>query len=132
MVDVTIHWRGGYLTHHELIRPVARYEQLRDFVRLKERITGLWTAGCTTTVIAQTLNQEGLPMPSGRHQHTRKTVRKLIDAWGLLQPKRAQLDAARAQLQPNEYWLLDLGRELGINRACWHAGVGAAGSMPGV
>jgi hypothetical protein len=44
-------------------------------------------------------------------------VRKLIDAWGLSEPKRAQLEAARAQLQPNEYWLLDLGRELGINRA---------------
>jgi hypothetical protein len=56
-------------------------------------------------------------MPRGRHQHTRKTVRKLIDAWGLSEPKRAQLDAARAQLLPNEYWLLDLGRKLDINRA---------------
>lgn len=116
MVGVTIHWRGGYLTHHDLTRPVARYEQLRDFVQLKERITGLWTSGCSTTGIAQTLNKEGFHMPSGR-QHTRKTVRKLIDVWGLSEPKRAQLDAARAQLQPNEYWLLDLGPELGINRA---------------
>jgi DNA invertase Pin-like site-specific DNA recombinase len=117
MVGVAIRWRGGHLTHHELTRPVARYEQLRDFVQLKERITGLWTAGSTTTAIAERLNQEGFHMPRGQHRHTRKTVRKLIDAWGLSQPKRVQLEAARAQLQPNEYWLLDLGRELGINRA---------------
>ena len=116
-VQVAIHWRGGYVTRHELTRPVARYEQLRDFERLKERITGLWRSGCTTTEIAQTLNAEGFHMPRGRHRHTRKTVRKLVDAWGLSQPKRAQLDAARAQLQPDEYWLIDLGRELTINRA---------------
>jgi len=122
LVEMTIHWRGEYLTHHELTRPVARYEQLHDFARLKERITALWKSGCTTTTIAETLNAEGFHMPRGRHQqgehqHTRKTVRKLIDEWGLSQPKRAQLDVLRARLQPHEYWLIDLGRELGVNRA---------------
>ena len=81
---MTVHWRGEYLTHHELTRPVARYEQLHDFARLKERITALWKSGCTSTTIAETLNAEGFHMPRGRHQqgehqHTRKTVRKLID-----------------------------------------------------
>src|SRR5262249_10707861 len=28
-VDVTIHWRGGCLSRHEILRPVRSYEQLR-------------------------------------------------------------------------------------------------------
>jgi hypothetical protein len=30
-VDVTIHWLGGMTSAHELIRPVGRYEQMRDY-----------------------------------------------------------------------------------------------------
>jgi hypothetical protein len=40
-VDVTIHWHGGFLSQHEVLRPVRSYEQLRDFDQLMDRITTL-------------------------------------------------------------------------------------------
>ena len=37
--DVTIIWHGGVTTRHEVARPVASFEQLKDYRRLRERIT---------------------------------------------------------------------------------------------
>jgi hypothetical protein len=28
---VEVHWAGGFVSHHRVIRPVARYEHLRDY-----------------------------------------------------------------------------------------------------
>ncbi len=116
LVDMAIHWQGGHLTRHELTRPVARYDQLHDFARLKERLKELWTSGCSSSEIAQALNAEGLHMPRGKHQHTRKTVRKLIHEWGLAEPARERVGADRVHLRSDEYWLLDLAKSLSINR----------------
>ena len=38
---MTIHWAGGATSRHEVIRPVARYEQLRDYGRLVARVAAL-------------------------------------------------------------------------------------------
>jgi hypothetical protein len=40
-VDVTVHWAGGFTSQQELIRPVARYEQLSDYPALSQRIVAL-------------------------------------------------------------------------------------------
>ena len=40
-VDCTIHWKGGYQSHHEVTRSVCSYTQLRDFDRLKDRVIEL-------------------------------------------------------------------------------------------
>lgn len=45
LVDVTIHWAGGYESHHEIIRPVGTYARLRDFESLMKRVVELRRAG---------------------------------------------------------------------------------------
>src|SRR4029078_10994172 len=35
--EVTIHWAGGYASQHEIVRPVRRYDQLRDLEPLLDR-----------------------------------------------------------------------------------------------
>lgn len=38
-VDAMIHWRGGFTSRHEVVRPVRVYKQLRDHDRILDRIT---------------------------------------------------------------------------------------------
>jgi hypothetical protein len=58
-VNVTIHWRGGLTSTLELVRPVGRYEQLRDYAGLLRRILELRAQGRSTRQIAEHLNQGG-------------------------------------------------------------------------
>lgn len=59
LVDMAIHWAGGFISHHELERPIAPYDQLRDYSRLIDRMFELRDAGLTTGRIAKQLNNEG-------------------------------------------------------------------------
>jgi hypothetical protein len=60
-VDVAIHWAGGFVSRHELRRPVRRLEQLRDFPALMARVLELHAAGESSDQIAEQLNFEGAP-----------------------------------------------------------------------
>ena len=62
-VAATIHWKGGYESHHEFIRPVKTYAQLRDFEPLMTRIVELRDSGRNAEDIAKTLNREGFRPP---------------------------------------------------------------------
>ena len=44
---------------HEDLRSVAKYEQLREYDRLRARRTELWCLGKSTTAIAKRLHEEG-------------------------------------------------------------------------
>lgn len=44
-VEVSLNWSGGFTSHHELVRPVRRYEQTADYERLKARIEELQKQG---------------------------------------------------------------------------------------
>ena len=46
-VDVTIHWAGGFVSRHEVRRPVRRVEQLRDYPALMARVAELHRTGKT-------------------------------------------------------------------------------------
>jgi DNA invertase Pin-like site-specific DNA recombinase len=59
LVRVTCHWHGGHRTAHQLIRPVARLDQLSTYHDLIARAVELHRNGQNHAVIAQTLNQEG-------------------------------------------------------------------------
>ena len=105
VVDCTIHWKGGYQSQHEVIRPVKKYEQLRDYDRLKDRITELRRQGWETARIAEQLNKEGLR--TARHgYHTRDTVRQFIF--------RFEQDTPRPGLSADEWWIHNLAREISV------------------
>jgi DNA invertase Pin-like site-specific DNA recombinase len=76
-VDVTIHWSGGYISQHELIRPVGSYEQLSGYKELMARAEELRRDGQTSEQIADQLNGEGFHLPRGK-KFNALAVRRLL------------------------------------------------------
>jgi DNA invertase Pin-like site-specific DNA recombinase len=105
IVDCAIHWKGGYQSQHEVIRPVKKYEQLRDYVRLKGRITELRKQGWTIADIAKQLNKEGLRTPRGG-RHNVDSVRQFIF--------RFEQNTRLPDLPADEWWIHNLAREISV------------------
>jgi hypothetical protein len=106
-VQVAIAWAGGALSHHEVIRPVRTYAQLRDVDTLMRRIRGLRTEGATTAQLATTLNTEGFVPPKRYRPFSKELVCQLLERQGLGDERRVP-----ARLGPDEWWLGDLARAL--------------------
>ena len=81
-VDVTVHWSGGFVSQHELIRPVSRYEQLSNYQDLLRRVVELDGVGRASSEIAQQLNEEGFHPPGRRSNFTATMVRRLLSRCG--------------------------------------------------
>jgi hypothetical protein len=111
---VTIHWFGGYVSQHEVVRSVGSYERLQHFDDMRSFVEKLWRTGSSTPAIAAQLNEAGFRTPKRKCLFTRHMVRKLLDKWGLSEPMRPQIAAALALLEPSEWWLVDLARDLQI------------------
>jgi DNA invertase Pin-like site-specific DNA recombinase/DNA-binding transcriptional MerR regulator len=107
--DVTLHWRGGCTSRHRVVRPVQAYTQLRDYEQLLGRIVELRRAGQTAARIAAALNQEGFSPPRRRGGFSKELVRQLLSRRGLAD-ERTYAD----QLNPHEWWLPELAREIGV------------------
>jgi len=106
-VAVTIHWQGGCTTSHQMIRPVRRYEQLRDYDQLMDRVTQWWREGTTAVQIAEKLNEEGFRTPKKRGEYTKALVQKMLSRRGFRRKTLSQ-----EQLGDNEWWLSDLADTL--------------------
>jgi DNA invertase Pin-like site-specific DNA recombinase len=118
-VDVTIRWAGGMESHHEVCRPVQKYEQLSNYRALRSRIVELRRGGATTAEIARRLNQEGFHPPQGPVQFNRYVVNQFLTREGLLGPgttKRINLE----DLQRHEWRLSDLAEELRMSPNTLH------------
>ena len=106
--EATIHWKGGYESHHEFIRPVQRYAQLRDFEALIARLVELREAGQSAERIAATLNREGFRTPRKPSSFNKGIVHALLRRRGLIGDERDHHEL----LGRDEWWLTDLAREL--------------------
>jgi hypothetical protein len=107
--DVTIVWQGGFATRHQVARPVAMYEQLKDIRYLTERITQLHREGHHLAQIAERLNAEGFVPPRRRGGFTASGVGELMRDLGLVG------ELFRDDLVgKDEWWIPDLSRELGV------------------
>jgi hypothetical protein len=112
VVDVTVHWVGGYTSQHEIPRSVARYADLRDHDRLIARLKELRDAGHTAAEIARRLNAEGFHSPQRGHAFNAGIVRSMLSRQGLT--RRPHRDAAidAGFHKPNEWWLEELALEV--------------------
>lgn len=110
---VSIHWVGGGISRHELVRPVSTYERLGDLPRLRERIRDLLAAGRQSGQIAAQLNADGFRSPKGDQRFTADRIRQLVCRLGL-RPRRSSLPADAPRLQRHEAWMTDLAEELAI------------------
>jgi DNA invertase Pin-like site-specific DNA recombinase len=107
--EVTIVWHGGVTTRHQVARPVGRYEQLKDFRRLTERIKELHREGLHLAEIAARLNSEGFVPPRRRGAFTAATIGSLVRDLGLVG------ELFRDDLVgEDEWWIPDLARKLGV------------------
>jgi DNA invertase Pin-like site-specific DNA recombinase len=107
--EVTIVWHGGLTTRHQVARPVGRYEQLKDFRHLTERIAQLHREGLHLSQIAARLNSEGFVPPRRRGVFTAATIGSLVRDLGLVG------ELFRDDLVGNdEWWIPDLAGKLGV------------------
>ena len=119
-VDVAIHWAGGFVSRHEVRRPVSRVEQLRDYAELMRRVAELHGAGRTSRQIAEALNREGFRPPKRRETYNAAMVQLLLARRGRSGPRPEELtgDDPRGN---DEWWLSDLSRELGMPQPTVHS-----------
>ena len=87
--EVTISWKGGLTTRHEIARPVSRYESLNDYDQMLDRVVQLRRDGLTIKEVAARLNSEGFRTPRSGKGYTSTSVRKLMSRRGLTR-ERAQ------------------------------------------
>jgi hypothetical protein len=109
---VTIVWAGGYQSQHEIVRPVRRYEHLRDLEPLLDRAQELRESGQTVRQIAERLNAEGFHTPTGRGRIKAPMVNRLLQLRGIVPNERAHDEL----LGRHEWWLIDLADELKTTR----------------
>ena len=107
--EVTITWRGGQTTRHEIVRSVSRYESLGEYDRMMDRIVQLRREGLTIKELAAQLTREGYRTPRTQKGYTPTSVRQLLSRRGLTGGV-----VGREQLESGEWWLPDLAQELGI------------------
>jgi len=111
-VDLAIHWAGGFVSHHHLTRPVARYQQLPEYPQLLARIQTLLQAGHSAAQIAEVLNREGFRPPKRRATFNPGMVRTLASRQARLGPRPRNMEVH--VLPPHEWWFADLARHLSL------------------
>ena len=125
-VDVTIHWQGGFISQHEVLRPVRSYEQLRDFDKLMDRITTLRREGKTTVQIADALNREGFSTPKRCGAFSAEIVNQLLKRRGLANEKTYTNPARAARVVAAEA----RRRDPGVRRQARRLGAPGVAPLP--
>jgi hypothetical protein len=107
IADVAVHWAGGFVSHHQLLRPVARYEQLRDYDQLCQRVTELRRSKQTSAQIAAVRNAEKWRPPKRRATFNAGMVRSIF-----YRRNRATPRPVAYELKKDEWWFGDLAHAL--------------------
>jgi hypothetical protein len=110
-VDVSLHWSGGFSSHHELIRPVSGYEQMADYDRLVMRIEELRQEGRTFADIAEHLNREGFRPAQQAEKFHKDIVSRIFRKLRRQRPTAREI-AKQDQLGEDEWFALNLAEKL--------------------
>jgi DNA invertase Pin-like site-specific DNA recombinase len=107
-VDVVVHWQGGFVSRHELLRPMKSYQGTATGEQIRERVTQLRQAGCTAKQIAEQFTQENILPPRRCNPYSTVQIWQLLQRYGLTK----KLDAV--QLAPDEWKLSALAKHLNV------------------
>src|SRR6266851_2923824 len=107
-VRVTLEWVGEGRTAGEVIRPVARLEQLTSYPQLCARAQQLAVEGLTAGAIAQRLNAEGYHPPKRREAFGAQGVQDLLQRLGVV--TKHSHGRPKAGLGPHEWGLRELAQ----------------------
>jgi hypothetical protein len=110
VVNVQIHWKGGYATAATITRPIARLDQLSYYPQLATRVATLHGQGYTNTAIAQVLNQEGWQPAKRCKRFNASIVSEMRVRLGLR--NRQCTPASTVSRQANEWTLAELAHQL--------------------
>lgn len=113
-VDVSLHWSGGFISQHELLRPVRYYEQTRDYERLMTRIDELVSLEKSYSEIAGHLNQEGFRPVKQAKKFNKKIVERLVKK--IRRDRPVSKTTTQVPLEENEWCVNDLAEKLAIPR----------------
>jgi hypothetical protein len=109
LADVSVHWAGGFVSHHELTRPVARYEQMGHYAQLWQRIVTLRYQKRSSSQIAEQLNAEGFRPPKRRWTFNAAMVRQIRSRRG-----QTRTRACSHHPDADQWWFADLARALAL------------------
>ncbi len=118
-VKLAITWSGGFVSEHELVRTVQRYEQLLDYPRLCARLEELRAEGKSMDEAARRLNAEGFHPPKRVERFTGGMVAGFL-ARKYERAGQGQGGPAAQALKKGEWLLGDLARHLGMPAATLH------------
>jgi len=118
-VELAIHWAGGFVSQHQLLRGVQRYEQLADYPRLLARIEELRQQGKSLAEVACCLTAEGFHPPKRVKRFTGGMVGGFLARF-CQKGSSHWADKARAELEKGEWLLGDLARHLGMPATTLH------------
>ena len=108
-IDVAIHWKGGFVSQHAIVRRVQAYDQLRDFDAIMDYVRTGHAAGLLSAQIAEQLQQAGYRTINPELPWDKHMVLALLRRSELL-PGRIE----KIELAPDEWLLADLTRHLDI------------------
>ena len=113
-VEVACHWAGGTQTHHALVRPVRRFEQLRGSDQMLATIRDLRRQGCSAAAIAEQLNAAGWRPPK-RASFDASMVQRLVFRHGLGGSR--PIWSSNVAREPGAEWTLhEAAKRLGVHR----------------
>ena len=113
-VRATITWAGGHQTHANLLRPVARIDQLSYYPALTERIRALAGQRLGNAAIAGQLAAEGFRTPRLHDRFHGGEIQQLIRRLGLRPGLDHDHRTDHGSLGPGQWWLATLAREIGM------------------
>ncbi|RMI14111.1 recombinase family protein, partial [Pseudoroseomonas wenyumeiae] len=113
-VEIACHWAGGTQTHHALVRPVRRFEQLRGSDQMLATIRDLRGQGCSAAAIAEQLNAAGWRPPK-RASFNASMVQRLVFRHGLGGGR--PIWSSNVAREPGSEWTLhEAADRLGVHR----------------
>jgi hypothetical protein len=113
-MDIHLHWAGGAVSSHCLVRNVSRYKQLSNYHELCKRVKTLRAQGESLANIAESLNRAGFFPPKRTGRFSAGMVGELLVTLGV-PARRPWSDSDSYVLQEHEHWLGDLARKLGVS-----------------
>jgi DNA invertase Pin-like site-specific DNA recombinase len=114
-VEVSLHWSGGFISRHELVRPVRYYKQTADYERLKSRIEELQGQGKSYAEIADILNHEGFQPVKQTKKFDKSIVGRLFNNLRQERPASRKM-ACSIPLRNNEWYVNNLADTLNMPR----------------
>jgi hypothetical protein len=117
LVVVALEWAGGFLSEHEVTRPVRGYQERADFGRLLTRIQELHVAGKSAREIAEILNREGFQRVKPEDQFDQRIVAHILAKYASPGSKKRKTPP---KLKRHEWLVRDLADKLSVSATTLH------------